>query len=217
MYTEIIYAILWLLSSFLWLSVDRRYGVTLYQPFDRWTSPEGKAPENKGFVVGQNAKFRFGVSIAIAVIQTYFFYHGAPLIEKFVTFIAMIIVIFIGFYLGPWALGLWKGTNKVFDIVDKVEDGTIDIKGEAHKYIDGATGQIAKTVHELSDEAGEQIAKKVHELSDGAGELFTEAAHHFKEEKKPEPEPETKKEAVIKSEEPKKTMADFVEDHWKQK
>ena len=192
--------LLMLLTAFAWWGLDRKWGVSVYHFGDRWTSKDCEAEKKGvGFIAGQKGKFKFGVALCIAAFQTFLilFFLSVPFYKVIVIFFEQTIVLYAGFYLGPWAYTLWKSANKVFEVVDQVEDGTIDIAGGAHKYIDTAKEQIAKTAHELKNEADELVA---------------ETANRFKREEK-KPEQDEKPEAEKKQKETSMSMADFLEKH----
>jgi hypothetical protein len=204
---NLIYLLLFFLTAVMWFELDRKWGIPLYHFFDRWTSEDCKAEKKEvGFITGQKGKFRFAVALVLAAVQTYFFYHGAPFIHKVVMFLAQTIVLFAGFYLGPWAHRTWKAKDKVFEIVDKVEDGTIDIAEEAKHMAETATDHVKH----YSTHAMEKISKAAEQAGDSIVELTIRkeppasanlGSGAAKEEKK-EQEPAS--------------MADFIEKHRKQ-
>ena len=111
--------------------MDRRFGPRFY----RWwygMTHEFPLPAGvvRGTVYGQPTKVRAGMATALASVISLValrFTHANALAELLL-WVAGIVLVFAGFLLGPAVRRLWARKDTVFETVDQIESGKIDIE-----------------------------------------------------------------------------------------
>lgn len=124
-------AIVFLVAGAVAYIVDRRFGPRFY----RWwygMTHEFPLPAGvtRGVVFNQAAKVRAGVAAVLATVISLvalrFPHHNA--LAELVLWLAGILLVFAGFLLGPAVRRLWARKDKVFDTVDQIESGKLDLE-----------------------------------------------------------------------------------------
>jgi len=120
----------------------------------------------KGFICGRKTKNKVFLSSLIALVLSlisFYFEKTNPLREILSWFLEIPLVL-SGIYLGPVFWHIWQRKEAVFETVDDIENGKIDVK----KKICAAATEVAKDVMDKANNAFDDVlntfnAKQVEE------------------------------------------------------
>ena len=150
--------------------VDRRFGPRFY----RWwygMTHEFPLPAGvvRGTVYGQPTKVRAGMATALASVIALValrFAHANALVELLL-WVAGILLVFAGFLLGPAVRRLWARKDTVFDAVDQIESGDMDIEeklraesGRVRGFLRSLFGRRAKAPSPAAPEDPKRVTQK---------------------------------------------------------
>lgn len=166
-----------LLLGALWYNLDRAYCLRLYRWWHGMTHEHPLPPEvNRGFVYGQPTKVR---AFAALLLSTLIAVVALPsstrdyALTELLLWAGGVPGIILGFLLGPYVYTLWRRRETVFDTVDRIERGDVDISDElkerSEKLGGGIRAWLAKAAGWFKrspagkDEPGEADAKQIEE------------------------------------------------------
>lgn len=150
-----------------WYVIDRSVGAGFYRWWYGMTHRDPLPPEvERGFIYNQPAKIRFTAAVLIAMFQSIVSVqegHSDFSVELLSVFLE-VPVIMLGFFIGPKVYSWWGARDNLFQKVDKIEQGEIDLG----KKLKEASGRAADYVHTAIDDlrGGDKEAPR---LEDGPG------------------------------------------------
>ncbi len=125
--------IVFLLLGAVWYNLDRAYCTRLYRWWYGMTHEHPLPPgTERGFIYGQATRARALAALLLSTLISVIAFgtaHANSLAELLI-WASGIPILVIGFFLGPNVYELWRRKEKVFDAVDKVERGDVDLSDE---------------------------------------------------------------------------------------
>lgn len=116
-----------------WYNFDRRFGIKWYRSWYNMTHKD-KLPTDKaiGFIYNRSTHSKAATAGLISTLQTILvvMYMDVNLLASLFMWVIEIPLMMLGFYLGPLVALMWQKKEKLFETVDKVESGEIDVSAK---------------------------------------------------------------------------------------
>lgn len=114
-------------------SLDRRFGRRPYRWWYGMTHEQGlPADVSKGFVYNRETKTRAFAAMVLSTLTSFLAirYASSNALTELILWAVTIPAVVVGFLLGPYVSRLWQKRDEMFQVVDKIESGEIDLSSE---------------------------------------------------------------------------------------
>lgn len=160
----IIWVILYIALGCIFYFLDRWFGVAIYHWFYGMTHkdplPEGV---EKGFIHNRKAQARFAnaciVALIFSLIEFHYTEHPDPLMEFF-SWVIEVPLVMIGFIIGPFFFRIWGKKEDLFQTVDKIESGEIDVSKQIKNAAEGVAKDFLGKATDVVNDALDTIKKQ---------------------------------------------------------
>ena len=157
--------------------VDRLAGVKLQRKKYDLTHDEPLAPEDEfGFIHNRRSGVKFTWAAIVATLTSIFLVAVVgtnPLVEIFTWFFDTLMV-WLGFFLGPWAYQLWKGRNVAIEKLDEIQAAAHS--GELKQELVEGAAAVMADARETGSNLAEAAGEKASELGAVAKDKIDDAA-----------------------------------------
>lgn len=137
-----------------WYNFDRRFGVKWYRSWYNMTHKEKLTIDKQiGFIYNRSTHSKAASAALVATIQSILVvrYMDVNLLASLIMWVIEIPLMMLGFYLGPFAALLWQKKEKLFETVDKVESGHINVGAEVSKAAKRVVAPIRGHLEKIQD------------------------------------------------------------------
>lgn len=145
----LLYLIAYLFFAIVCYSLDRRFGVAIYRWWYNFSHKEPLPAETiRGFIYNRPAKNRATMATIVSLLESLvvvYFLHINPLVGLIVWLVGIPLTL-IGFLIGPFSYRLWQKREVLFQTVDKVEAGQIDVTKEMGELAETEAGKFKRAL-----------------------------------------------------------------------
>lgn len=132
----IFWSIVFVGTGAFWYNFDRRFGIKWYRSWYNMTHKDKLTTEKEmGFIYNRSTHSKAASAALVATIQSILVvkYMDVNLLASLIMWVVEIPLMMIGFYLGPFSYVMWQKKEKLFETVDKVESGQLNVGAEVSK------------------------------------------------------------------------------------
>lgn len=142
---------------------DRRFGAPIYRPwYNLWHKMPLAEGVERGFIVGRKTRERILPTIALTIFFCFFLsYYIHDPIELLMKAPLIFVGLIIGFLLVGLAMREGKKrtmADRVFDVMDDIESGKVDLKSVAGDVLQAGVEQVKTAATDAAQRVAEQVS-----------------------------------------------------------